>query len=164
MVLMAYFSYIIAELCYYSGILTVFFYGIVMSHYNWHNITSKSKVTANPGKSIRVSLILFPYPVYLTLSNLPKKYDKIEFKLQFTIWWAGLISGAVFVTLAYSQVNPRTSFMDVRCISYYCAILDLGLRLFMNWKFSVAFPVVEDKDLNVCRIILDCGSMGLVLD
>ena len=76
MILMAYFSYMIAEVnslntlmcirifsfsrglvcgplltCVYlqllslSGILTVFFCGIVMSHYTWHNVTESSKIT-----------------------------------------------------------------------------------------------------------------------
>ncbi|KAJ0045207.1 hypothetical protein Pint_04000 [Pistacia integerrima] len=36
MVLMAYLSYILAELLELSGILTVFFCGIFMSHYAWH--------------------------------------------------------------------------------------------------------------------------------
>ncbi|MCO5560629.1 hypothetical protein L7F22_014245 [Adiantum nelumboides] len=45
MILMAYFSYMIAELLYLSGILTVFFCGIVMSHYTWHNVTESSKIT-----------------------------------------------------------------------------------------------------------------------
>ncbi|KAH7299860.1 hypothetical protein KP509_24G033900 [Ceratopteris richardii] len=45
MILMAYLSYILAELLYLSGILTVFFCGIVMSHYTWHNVTESSKVT-----------------------------------------------------------------------------------------------------------------------
>ncbi|KAJ8760735.1 hypothetical protein K2173_017843 [Erythroxylum novogranatense] len=45
MILMAYLSYILAELFYLSGILTVFFCGIVMSHYTWHNVTESSRVT-----------------------------------------------------------------------------------------------------------------------
>ncbi|MFS8030546.1 putative cation/H+ exchanger, cation/H+ exchanger, CPA1 family, sodium/solute symporter superfamily [Helianthus anomalus] len=45
MILMAYLSYMLAELFYLSGILTVFFCGIVMSHYTWHNVTEKSRVT-----------------------------------------------------------------------------------------------------------------------
>ncbi|XWS64827.1 hypothetical protein CRYUN_Cryun05aG0037700 [Craigia yunnanensis] len=45
MMLMACLSYIMAELFYLSGILTVFFCGIVMSHYTWHNITESSRVT-----------------------------------------------------------------------------------------------------------------------
>ncbi|TYH60103.1 hypothetical protein ES332_D08G269800v1 [Gossypium tomentosum] len=46
MMLMAYLSYILAELFYLSGILTVFFCGIVMSHYTyytWHNVTESSR-------------------------------------------------------------------------------------------------------------------------
>ncbi|GMG99691.1 hypothetical protein Nepgr_001531 [Nepenthes gracilis] len=45
MMLMAYISYLIAELISLSGILTVFFCGIVMSHYTWHNITESSRIT-----------------------------------------------------------------------------------------------------------------------
>lgn len=45
MILMAYLSYVMAELFNLSGILTVFFCGIVMSHYTWHNVTQKSKIT-----------------------------------------------------------------------------------------------------------------------
>ncbi|CAM6043589.1 unnamed protein product [Sphagnum compactum] len=45
MTLMAYLSYILAELLFLSGILTVFFCGIVMSHYTWHNVTESSRVT-----------------------------------------------------------------------------------------------------------------------
>ncbi|GAB4846065.1 Sodium/hydrogen exchanger 4 [Ancistrocladus abbreviatus] len=45
MVLMAYLSYMLAELFQLSGILTVFFCGIVMSHYAWHNVTENSRIT-----------------------------------------------------------------------------------------------------------------------
>ncbi|KAG6646205.1 hypothetical protein CIPAW_08G177200 [Carya illinoinensis] len=45
MMLMAYLSYMMAELFYLSGILTVFFCGIVMSHYTWHNVTECSRIT-----------------------------------------------------------------------------------------------------------------------
>lgn len=45
MMLMAYLSYMVSELFDLSAILTVFFCGIVMSHYTWHNVTDKSRVT-----------------------------------------------------------------------------------------------------------------------
>ncbi|XP_020675053.1 sodium/hydrogen exchanger 4 [Dendrobium catenatum] len=45
MMLMAYLSYVVAELLNLSGIPTVFFCGIVMSHYAWHNATESSRVT-----------------------------------------------------------------------------------------------------------------------
>uniref|UniRef100_A0A7N0UEI1 Cation/H+ exchanger transmembrane domain-containing protein n=1 Tax=Kalanchoe fedtschenkoi TaxID=63787 RepID=A0A7N0UEI1_KALFE len=148
MILMAYLSYVLAELFYLSSILTVFFCGIVMSHYTWHNVTESSRVTTkhtfatmsfiaeififvyvgmdaldiekwklvsdSPGKSLAVSstllaLILvgraaFVFPLSL-LSNLTKKTDgeKIAFKQQITIWWAGLMRGAVSMALAYNK-------------------------------------------------------------
>ncbi|XWS58240.1 hypothetical protein CRYUN_Cryun08bG0017300 [Craigia yunnanensis] len=43
--IMAYLSYMLAELLSLSGILTVFFCGIVMSHYTWHNVTESSRIT-----------------------------------------------------------------------------------------------------------------------
>ncbi|KAK6254576.1 hypothetical protein QUC31_016296 [Theobroma cacao] len=149
MMLMAYLSYMLAELFYLSAILTVFFCGIVMSHYTWHNVTESSRVTTkhafatlsfvaeififlyvgmdaldiekwrvvirdSPGKSVGVSAILlglilvgraaFVFPLSF-ISNLTKKasYEKIGFKQQVTIWWAGLMRGAVSMALAYNQ-------------------------------------------------------------
>lgn len=148
MILMAYLSYMLAELFYLSGILTVFFCGIVMSHYTWHNVTESSRVTTkhafatlsfvaeififlyvgmdaldiekwrvvrdSPGKSVGVSAILlglvllgraaFVFPLSF-LSNLTKKssHEKIGLKQQLTIWWAGLMRGAVSMALAYKQ-------------------------------------------------------------
>ncbi|KFK41161.1 hypothetical protein AALP_AA2G093700 [Arabis alpina] len=41
--LLAYLSYMLAEKFHLSSILTVFFCGIAMSHYTWHNVTDNSK-------------------------------------------------------------------------------------------------------------------------
>ncbi|XP_011023477.1 PREDICTED: sodium/hydrogen exchanger 1-like [Populus euphratica] len=148
MILMAYLSYMLAELFYLSGILTVFFCGIVMSHYTWHNVTESSRVTTkhafatlsfvaeififlyvgmdaldiekwrfvsdSPGTSVAVSSILlglvmvgraaFVFPLSF-VSNLSKKspHEKIGFRQQFIIWWAGLMRGAVSMALAYNK-------------------------------------------------------------
>ncbi|XP_021905012.1 sodium/hydrogen exchanger 2-like [Carica papaya] len=148
MILMAYLSYMLAELFYLSAILTVFFCGIVMSHYTWHNVTESSRVTTkhafatlsfvseififlyvgmdaldmekwrvvsdSPGTSVGVSSILlglvlvgraaFVFPLSF-LSNLTKKspHEKVALKQQVTIWWAGLMRGAVSMALAYNQ-------------------------------------------------------------
>lgn len=45
MILMAYLSYTFAELFELTGILSVFFCGIMMSHYTWHNVTEHSRTT-----------------------------------------------------------------------------------------------------------------------
>ncbi|XP_078444932.1 sodium/hydrogen exchanger 1-like [Wolffia australiana] len=148
MMLMAYLSYMLAELLDLSGILTVFFCGILMSHYTWHNVTESSRVTtkhtfatlsfiaeififlyvgmdaldiekwrfvsSSPGESIGVSSILlglvlvgraaFVFPLSF-LSNLMKRSpeEKILFKKQVVIWWAGLMRGAVSMALAYNK-------------------------------------------------------------
>ncbi|KAG2695351.1 hypothetical protein I3760_07G009800 [Carya illinoinensis] len=148
MMLMAYLSYMMAELFYLSGILTVFFCGIVMSHYTWHNVTESSRVTTkhafatfsfvaeififlyvgmdaldiekwrfvsdSPGTSVAVSSILmalimagraaFIFPLSL-LINLAKKSpnEKISYRQQVVVWWAGLMRGAVSIALAYNQ-------------------------------------------------------------
>ncbi|KAL2345748.1 hypothetical protein Fmac_007033 [Flemingia macrophylla] len=146
--LMAYLSYILAELWYLSGILTVFFCGIVMSHYTWHNVTESSRITTKhafatfsfvletfiflyvgmdaldiekwrfvsdrPKTSVAVSSVLlglvlagraaFVFPLSF-LSNLIKKSpsERISFREQVIIWWAGLMRGAVSMALAYNQ-------------------------------------------------------------
>ncbi|KAJ9543130.1 hypothetical protein OSB04_022837 [Centaurea solstitialis] len=148
MILMAYLSYITAEVFKLSGILTVFFCGILMSHYAWHNVTVKSQVTTRhtfatmsfiaevfiflyvgmdsldvekwrfvdntPGKSIGASATLlglimvgracFVFPLSF-LSNLTRREEgeKVGFKQQVIIWWAGLMRGAVSVALAYKK-------------------------------------------------------------
>lgn len=42
--------------------------------------------------------------------------DIVMLLLQVTIWWAGLMRGAVSVALAYKQVNLWASLMDVGCV------------------------------------------------
>ncbi|KAF2287712.1 hypothetical protein GH714_002413 [Hevea brasiliensis] len=71
-------------------------------------------VSHSPGTSVGVSAILlglvlvgraaFVFPLFF-LSNLIKKssHEKINIKQQITIWWAGLMRGAVSMALAYDQ-------------------------------------------------------------
>ncbi|KAF5768764.1 putative cation/H+ exchanger, cation/H+ exchanger, CPA1 family [Helianthus annuus] len=64
MILMAYLSYMLAELFSLSGVLTVFLCGVVMSHYTWHNVTEKSTLTTKHAFatfSIIAELFIFLY-------------------------------------------------------------------------------------------------------
>nr|GLL42111.1 sodium/hydrogen exchanger 3-like [Ipomoea trifida] len=158
MILMAYLSYMLAEFYDLSAILTVFFCGIVMSHYTWHNVTESSRVTTkhafatlsfiseififlyvgmdaldiekwrlvreSPGTSIQVSSIFlgllmigraaFVFPLSF-LSNLTKTSpdEKIDINRQVTIWWAGLMRGAVSMALAYNRFT-RVGYSQCR--------------------------------------------------
>nr|KJB45175.1 hypothetical protein B456_007G294000 [Gossypium raimondii] len=116
MMIMAYLSYMLAELLNLSGILTVFFCGIVMSHYTWHNVTQSSRITTNAGTFIAVSSTLFAlvlvgraafvYPL-ANFINCIRKRDgsNIAFRKQFIMWWAGLMRGAVTIALSYNQFS-----------------------------------------------------------
>ncbi|CAN7078644.1 unnamed protein product [Brassica oleracea var. botrytis] len=84
MMLMTYLSYMLAELFDLSGILTVFFCGIVMSHYTWHNVTESTRITTKH-----------------TFWNIVISCGDIYFLV--VIWWSGLIRGAVLMALAYNK-------------------------------------------------------------
>nr|AAP20431.1 Na+/H+ antiporter NHX4 [Zea mays subsp. mays] len=148
MILMAYLSYMLAELFSLSGLLTVFFCGVLMSHVTWHNVTESSRTTSRHvfatlsfisetfiflyvgmdaldfekwktsslsfGGTLGVSGVLmglvmlgraaFVFPLSF-LSNLAKKHqsEKISFRMQVVIWWAGLMRGAVSMALALNK-------------------------------------------------------------
>ncbi|XP_068495000.1 sodium/hydrogen exchanger 4 isoform X2 [Phaseolus vulgaris] len=118
MMLMAYLSYMLAELCDLSGILTVFFCGILMSHYAWYNVTETSRITTSYGNLLGIysSLILlillgraafvFPLSAVANYTNTRASSDRasrITFRHQIIIWWAGLMRGAVSIALAFKQ-------------------------------------------------------------
>ena len=44
LLLFAYVSYILSELCGFSGIMTIFCCGFAMSHYAYKNLSSRSKI------------------------------------------------------------------------------------------------------------------------
>ncbi|XP_031493577.1 sodium/hydrogen exchanger 2-like isoform X2 [Nymphaea colorata] len=120
MMLMAYLSYMLAELFDLSGIMTVFFCGIVMSHYTWHNVTESSRVTTNAGVSASISgtllmLVLvaraaFVYPLSFIRNKMRRKETAtLEIRQQFIIWWAGLMRGAVTMALSYNHFTTSGS-------------------------------------------------------
>ncbi|KAK9057267.1 hypothetical protein SSX86_022102 [Deinandra increscens subsp. villosa] len=181
MILMAYLSYVLAEVFGLSGILTVFFCGIVMSHYAWHNVTVNSQVTTkhafatmsfiaeififmyvgmdaldvekwkfvkdSPRKSFGASAILlglimvgracFVFPISI-ISNLTTKptNNKIEFKQQVTVWWAGLMRGAVSVALAYKKFT-RSDEQDMEPANALLITSTIIIVLFSTTVFGL---------------------------
>ncbi|KAK6130478.1 hypothetical protein DH2020_035771 [Rehmannia glutinosa] len=110
MMLMAYLSYMLAELFYLSGILTVFFCGIVMSHYTWHNVTENSRVTTKhtfATLSFVAEIFIF---LYVGMDALDiDKWRVVSSRLQY----GGLVScGAVSMALAYNQFTKAGHTQD----------------------------------------------------
>ncbi|MCO5613146.1 hypothetical protein L7F22_067422 [Adiantum nelumboides] len=133
MVLMPYLGYMLAEFLQLSGILTVFFCGIVMSHYTWHSETQSSRITTREVEKDQCE----SYHLYHALSYATNVYHHwksglcvpfIHFlkyspelirhtnqlspsdlhtnfwkNIDVIIWWAGLMRGAVSIALAYNQ-------------------------------------------------------------
>ncbi|KAI6683949.1 hypothetical protein NL676_029862 [Syzygium grande] len=79
----------------------------------------------SPGKSVKVSSILlghvligraaFVFPL-LFLSNLARKYEKINLKKQVTIWWLGLMHGLS----PWHSPKPGTVYKVRRKIAGHC--------------------------------------------
>lgn len=112
MVLMAYLSYLVSELCELSGILTVFFCGVVMSHYTWHNITESSRVTTKhtfATMSFLAETFIFVYVGMDTLDT--EKWSKSSTREALALFWMLLlltvVSRALFVFPLCALINIR---------------------------------------------------------
>ncbi|KAK9691857.1 hypothetical protein RND81_09G224600 [Saponaria officinalis] len=182
MMLMAYLSYMIAELLNLSGILTVFFCGVVMSHYTWHNVSESSRITSKHAfatmsfisetfiflyvgmdaldidkwtesdasavtflavSSSMLALVLigraaFVFPIASILNCLKKREEqKIDFRRQVIIWWAGLMRGAVTVALSYNAFSSSSgeNVSNERSLMITCTII---VVLFSTLVFGTA--------------------------
>ncbi|CAN1135957.1 Sodium/hydrogen exchanger 4 [Linum perenne] len=125
MVLMAYLSYMLAELLELSGILTVFFCGIIMSHYSWHNVTESSRITARHVFSMMsfvAETFIFLYVGMDALDIEKWKMTKLSFGTSLEIYgsivFLILLGRAVFVF----PLSAFSNFMNRRKTS------PLGLR------------------------------------
>ncbi|KAJ0989753.1 hypothetical protein J5N97_008109 [Dioscorea zingiberensis] len=126
MVLMAYLSYMLAELSQLSGILTVFFCGIVMSHYAWYNVTEKSRITTRhifATLSFIAETFIFLY-VGMDALDLEKwKMTKTNMSTSFGIFcsvmFLTLLGRAAFVfplsaLSNYMSSNAERSFITIK--------------------------------------------------
>ncbi|KAG6646182.1 hypothetical protein CIPAW_08G175600 [Carya illinoinensis] len=105
-------------LFYLSGILTVFFCGIVMSHYTWHNVTECSRITTKHAfatLSFVAEIFIF---VYVGMDALD--IEKWRF-----------VSGIVVVYVIFQKKIPGTSV----------AVSSILLGLIMAGRAAFVFPL-----------------------
>ncbi|CAL4902954.1 unnamed protein product [Urochloa decumbens] len=124
MMLMAYLSYMLSMLLDLSGILTVFFCGIVMSHYTWHNVTESSRVTTKHSfatLSFIAEIFLFLYVGMDALDiekwKLASSSPKKPIALSAIILGLVMVGRAAFVfplsflsNLSKKEARPKISF------------------------------------------------------
>ncbi|KAF3673561.1 Sodium/hydrogen exchanger 4 [Capsicum annuum] len=116
MLLMAYLSYMLAELFSLSGILTVFFAGILMSHYAWHNVTDSSRITtrhAFEAMSFIAETFIF---LYVGMDALDiEKWKMSKQSLAGSVWTSMGIYGTVLLLIAIGRaafVFPLSAFSN----------------------------------------------------
>ncbi|KAE9459058.1 hypothetical protein C3L33_09034, partial [Rhododendron williamsianum] len=127
MMLLAYLSYMVAEVLNLSGILTVFFCGIVMSHYTWHNVTESSRCSSIEGQmpdnlspdfsccqlnSLWTGVggrAAFVYPLVNILIASLKKTGQDYFQATVYHVVGRLMRGAVTIALSYNQFSDDSS-------------------------------------------------------
>ncbi|KAL6607837.1 hypothetical protein ACP70R_040900 [Stipagrostis hirtigluma subsp. patula] len=124
MMLMAYLSYMLSMLLDLSGILTVFFCGIVMSHYTWHNVTESSRITTKhtfATLSFIAEIFLFLYVGMDALDiekwRLASSSPKKPIALSAIILGLVMVGRAAFVfplsflsNLSKKEARPKISF------------------------------------------------------
>lgn len=67
------------QLFYLSGILTVFFCGIVMSHYTWHNVTESSRVTTRYVNFVNIFLDIETHFSFLIINLCRHAFATLSF-------------------------------------------------------------------------------------
>ncbi|XP_058080957.1 sodium/hydrogen exchanger 4 isoform X4 [Magnolia sinica] len=125
MVLMAYFSYLLAELLNFSGILTVFFCGIVMSHYAWYNVSENSRITTKHAfatMSFIAETFIFLYVGMDALDiekwKMTKTSVRTTFGIYSTILLLVLIGRAAFVFPLSTLSNYMNSSAERTMITF----------------------------------------------
>ncbi|KAJ9562813.1 hypothetical protein OSB04_007973 [Centaurea solstitialis] len=104
MILIAYLSYTLAELFELSGILTVFFAGVLMSHYAWHNVTESSRITTRhtfAAMSFIAETFIF---LYVGMDAL----DYEKWKLSLLSFWKSI---GVYGTVMFLILLGRAAFV-----------------------------------------------------
>ncbi|XP_074296448.1 sodium/hydrogen exchanger 1-like isoform X4 [Silene latifolia] len=76
------------------GILSVFFCGMLMSHYTSYNVTEISRTTTKGGRLFLTGRAMSISPLSY-LVNLTKRAPDEKLKSQVIIWWADLVRGSV---------------------------------------------------------------------
>ncbi|KAK4767798.1 hypothetical protein SAY87_002939 [Trapa incisa] len=161
MVLMAYLSYMMAELLELSGILTVFFCGIIMSHYAWHNVTESSRVTTKhvfAMMSLVAETFIFLYVGMDALDIEKWKVSKLSFGTSISIYGVLilliLLGRAAFVfplSVASNYINRRADRISSLTFKHQVIIWWAGL---MRGAVSIALAF---KQVHHVFILVICS-------
>ncbi|XP_020265346.1 sodium/hydrogen exchanger 4-like isoform X1 [Asparagus officinalis] len=155
MILMAYLSYTLAELFELSGILAVFFCGIVMSHYAWYNVTQKSRTTTRhtfSTMSFIAETFIFLYVGMDALDLQKWQVTGASLKTSFGIYGVLicllLLGRAAFVFPLSALSNYMSSNVEKSTITFHHQVIIWWAGL-MRGAVSVALAFKQYTDFGV---------------
>lgn len=108
-ILFGYSSYLLAEILGLSGIMTLFFCGVVMSHYSYHNVSKDSQL----GSVISITTFGFAAEAflftYLGMSIFSTESSSFSLSFTFLIIIAAVISrfASIFLSIAIYALFKR---------------------------------------------------------
>jgi sodium/hydrogen exchanger 8 len=134
--------YLVAEATGLSGIVSLFFFGIVLSHYNWYNLSISSQVATAHGFKAGAHLAETFLYAYLGLS-LSAGIDK---------WDPGMVLGSLFAIVVARAcnifplcwlLNQFRSRRDRISLRYQIVLWYAGLRGAIAFGLSLDFPTAS---------------------
>jgi sodium/hydrogen exchanger 8 len=189
--IMAYVSFAVGEACKLSGVMALFFCGIILSHYNFYNLSDAARVsTKTLFHSIALASETFVF-IYMGMclftgefvvwdvafcviavlacllgravntfgisllingcSQCKKKKNKLSFKMQFIIWFAGL-RGAIAFALAFTMPeeegwNREAIVTTTLVVVFFTTIVIGGLTEPVIRKVRVQATDEEEDDI-----------------
>jgi len=130
--LFAYGSYSFSEALQLSGIMSLFFCGMVMSHYNNTNLSSKSQITAhNMFKSLAVLCEFYVY-LYLGIGIFTGRMKQFNFIFFLLVMIFCFIARA-FNTFPLSLIANRFRKNSIRYYYYYYHIIIIILLSYIYY-------------------------------
>eukprot|EP00808_Paulinella_micropora_P013461 g5818.t1 len=138
----AYLAYSIAEVCYLSGIMSVFFAGITLAHYNWHNLSREGQMATEHGfASLATAAEIFVF-VYLGLVTALSTLKDSSY-----VWSGTLISWTIFLCILGRgiQIFMFSGLLNLRrkkiiTIEMQILMWFAGLRGCIAFALSLTFP------------------------
>jgi NhaP-type Na+/H+ or K+/H+ antiporter len=162
MTVMAAMSYLTAILLDLSGILSIFFCGITMSHYTWHSISASARVMSVHNFRVLATIaemFLFIYAGLDTSSKVTQRLLHLSspesrhfllttLQLAFATLGLILIVRALFVAIAVAIVNLWRSYkfsLHEAIIMWYCGLVRGSITTALVYSYF-SFPESASAD------------------
>lgn len=147
--LTAFTAYCIAEIAAFSGVMSLFFCGIVLAHYNWYNISKESRMSTLFGISAiskGAECFVFFYLGFtwaLSIDNSSEDYQW-SFKLIMVTLVLAFVSRALYIFLFSGLDNCRRKPNAKITFKIQLIMILAGMRGAVAFALALNFPNAEE--------------------